>query len=102
MQKGVLFDCISSLSLYILFSLKTTSLFFGHTHKAFFIFLKKGTFIPEMLALSRALALVLHLFVPSFFLMKKSIDLPTPVMGKLFKEGAKGKEKNFRRANIIY
>ena len=25
-----------------------------------------------------------------------------PVMGKLFKEGAKGKEKNFRRANIIY
>jgi len=24
------------------------------------------------------------------------------VMGKLFKEGAKGKEKNFRRANIIY
>jgi len=27
---------------------------------------------------------------------------PTPVMGKLFKEGAKGKEKNFRRANIIY
>jgi len=27
---------------------------------------------------------------------------PKPVMGKLFKEGAKGKEKNFRRANIIY
>jgi len=27
---------------------------------------------------------------------------PIPVMGKLFKEGAKGKEKNFRRANIIY
>jgi len=27
---------------------------------------------------------------------------PRPVMGKLFKEGAKGKEKNFRRANIIY
>ena len=26
----------------------------------------------------------------------------TAVMGKLFKEGAKGKEKNFRRANIIY
>jgi len=26
----------------------------------------------------------------------------TSVMGKLFKEGAKGKEKNFRRANIIY
>ena len=24
------------------------------------------------------------------------------VMGKLFKEGAKGKERNFRRANIIY
>jgi len=24
------------------------------------------------------------------------------VMGKHFKEGAKGKEKNFRRANIIY
>jgi len=24
------------------------------------------------------------------------------VMGKLFKEGAKGKEKIFRRANIIY
>jgi len=24
------------------------------------------------------------------------------VMGKLFKEGAKGKKKNFRRANIIY
>jgi hypothetical protein len=24
------------------------------------------------------------------------------VMGKLFKEGAKGKEKNFRRANKIY
>jgi len=24
------------------------------------------------------------------------------VIGKLFKEGAKGKEKNFRRANIIY
>ena len=24
------------------------------------------------------------------------------VMGKLFKEGAKGKEKNFRRVNIIY
>jgi len=28
--------------------------------------------------------------------------LTRPVMGKLFKEGAKGKEKNFRRANIIY
>ena len=27
---------------------------------------------------------------------------PSAVMGKLFKEGAKGKEKNFRRANIIY
>jgi len=26
----------------------------------------------------------------------------TPLMGKLSKEGAKGKEKNFRRANIIY
>jgi len=31
-----------------------------------------------------------------------SICYTTPVMGKLFKEGAKGKEKNFRRANIIY
>jgi len=31
-----------------------------------------------------------------------TMDWPTPVMGKLFKEGAKGKEKNFRRANIIY
>jgi len=29
-------------------------------------------------------------------------QLYRPVMGKLFKEGAKGKEKNFRRANIIY
>jgi len=28
--------------------------------------------------------------------------ISTTVMGKLFKEGAKGKEKNFRRANIIY
>jgi len=26
----------------------------------------------------------------------------SPVMGNLFKEGAKGKEKNFRLANIIY
>ena len=30
------------------------------------------------------------------------VNSPTSVMGKLFKEGAKGKEKNFRRANIIY
>jgi len=30
------------------------------------------------------------------------ISSSIPVMGKLFKEGAKGKEKNFRRANIIY
>jgi len=30
------------------------------------------------------------------------LQLPTAVMGKLFKEGVKGKEKNFRRANIIY
>jgi len=62
-----------------LFSAKTTlSAFFSHTHKAFSIFLRKGTFIPEMLALSITLALVLHLFVPSFFLMKQSIDLRTP------------------------
>jgi hypothetical protein len=27
---------------------------------------------------------------------------PSSVMGKLFKEGAKRKKKNFRRANIIY
>jgi hypothetical protein len=55
------------------------SSFFGHTHEAFFISLRKRTqLIPEMLAISRALALVLHLIVSLFFLLKQSTDLPTP------------------------
>jgi len=35
-------------------------------------------------------------------LMHEVWHSPRAVMGKLFKEGAKGKEKNFRWANIIY
>jgi hypothetical protein len=38
--------------------------FFSYTHKAFSIFLRKGTqLIPEILAFNRALAIVLRLFV---------------------------------------
>jgi len=34
--------------------------------------------------------------------VRNEISSFTAVMGKLFKEGAKGKEKNFRWASIIY
>jgi len=40
-------------------------------------------------------------FTSPFIQFQQNTSL-RPVMGKLFKEGAKGKEKNFRRANIIY
>jgi len=41
-------------------------------------------------------------YLPKRLLILMHVKHTIPVMGKLFKEGAKGKEKNFRRANIIY